>query len=74
MARSVEAVCQDGVCKPAKSMPLAEGRRTALSVGPPALTPEEVEAQLREWHKVYEGLSEADVAEVVAISLARGKL
>ena len=50
---------------------LPEGQRVKLAIEPLVLTSAEAEAQLRAWHKVYEGLSEAEIAEIEAIALAR---
>jgi predicted DNA-binding antitoxin AbrB/MazE fold protein len=69
MAELIDAVYEQGTFKPLKPVELPAGQRVTLSVEPMALTPDEAEAQLRAWHAVYEGLSEADIAEVEAMAL-----
>ncbi len=71
MARMIEAIYEQGVFKPLQPVQLTEGQKVALSVEPIAMTAAEAEAQLREWQKVYEGLSEEDIAEVEAMALDR---
>ncbi|MDQ3813825.1 MAG: antitoxin family protein [Armatimonadota bacterium] len=71
MTQTIEAVYEQGVLKPLQPIDLMEGQRVALSVEPLAATPEETAAQLREWQKVYEGLSEQEIAEVETIALDR---
>lgn len=71
MAQTIEAVYEQGVFKPLQPVKLTEGQKVALSLEPMAMTREEAEAQLREWQKVYEGLSEEDIVEVEAIALDR---
>ena len=71
MAITIEATYEQGTFKPTKPVALAEGQRVCLSVEPMAMTREQAEAQLAEWHKVYEGLSAEDIAEVEDIALDR---
>jgi predicted DNA-binding antitoxin AbrB/MazE fold protein len=71
LAQLIDAVYERGNFKPLEPAKLPEGQRVTLSVEPMALTPEEAEAQLRAWHTVYEGLSDADIAEVEAMALDR---
>jgi len=70
-AEPIDAVYEQGTFKPLEPVELPEGQRVTLSVEPRALSPAEAEAQLRAWHAVYEGLSEADIAEVEAMALDR---
>lgn len=71
MAITIAATYEHGAFVPLTPVPLAEGQRVSLSVERMALTPQQAEAQLAEWHKVYEGLSEEDIAEIEAIALDR---
>lgn len=71
MAQMIEAIYERGVFKPLQPVQLTEGQKAALSVEPMALTRTEAAAHLREWQKVYEGLSEEDIAEIEAIALDR---
>lgn len=70
MAQTIEAVYEQGVFKPLQPVELAEGQKVMLSVEPEKrrLAPDEMLALA---HKVYEGLSEEDIAEIEAIALDR---
>jgi predicted DNA-binding antitoxin AbrB/MazE fold protein len=62
----VDAIFQDGVFRPVSPPELREGERVRLTVERAAqATPEDV---LRLARRVYEGLSEEDVAEVEAVA------
>lgn len=71
MGQSIEAVYEHGVFKPLQPVGLAEGQKVSLSVEPSALTPAEAEAKLKEWSKVYDGLSKEDIADVETMALDR---
>ncbi len=45
--------------------------RVALSVEPVAMALEQAQAELSQWRKVYEGLSEQEIAEVEEMALDR---
>jgi len=64
----VQAIFQDGVFRPVSRPDLPEGQRVRLTVERVAqATPEDI---LKLARRVYEGLSEEDIAEVEAV--ARG--
>lgn len=71
MTQTVEAVYEKGVFKPLNPVQIQEGQKVSLLVEPMAMTRQEAEAHLREWQRVYEGLSEEEIAEVEAIALDR---
>ena len=71
MMQTIEAVYENGSFRPLETVELTEGQRVTLSVEPVAMSLSEAEAQLRQWRKVYEGLSERDIAEIEAIALDR---
>lgn len=70
MARTIEAVYEQGVFKPLQPVLLEEGQRVQIylpaegKLGP--ATPEEVEEIMRSAHQVYEGLSDEDIEEIEA--------
>ncbi len=74
MANTVEAVYENGVFKPVRSVDLAEGQRVRVllpvsPVGP--VTPERAEEILRQTQALYEGLTEEEIAAVEGIVLER---
>lgn len=71
MDEPIEAIYEGGVFKPLEAVALPEGQKVSLTVEPVRLTPSEARAQLREWQKVYEGLSELDVADIESMALDR---
>ena len=63
-----------GVFKPVEDVSLDEGQKVTLTVEPLlAMTVAEAEVQLQEWTRVYEGLSEEEIAEVERIALDRSR-
>jgi predicted DNA-binding antitoxin AbrB/MazE fold protein len=70
MARTIEAVYENGVFKPLQPVKLEEGQVVQLYLPserrPRVATPEEVEEMMRLARKVYEGLTDAEIAEVEA--------
>lgn len=71
MPRVVEAIYEGGVLRPLQELDLPEHQRVLLEIRLPAES--SPECQLAEWHRVYEGLSDAEIAEVEAIVLDRGQ-
>lgn len=70
MTRVLEAIYEDGVLRPLAELVLPEHQRVFIEIRLPAeSTPA---SQLAEWGRVYEGLSDAEIAEVEAIALDRG--
>jgi len=69
MSRTVEAVYERGVFKPLESLNIPEHQRVVLTVQIP--NARETAATLESWHKVFEGLSEKDIAEIESIALDR---
>jgi predicted DNA-binding antitoxin AbrB/MazE fold protein len=70
MARTIEAVYEQGVFKPLQPVVLEEGQYVAIYLpaegksGP--ATPEAVEEIMRIARQVYEGLSDEDIDEIEA--------
>jgi len=72
MGQLLEAIYENGVLRPLEKPDLTEHQRVLLElVG--SRTDEDVEEYLGLCHKVYEGLSDEDVAEVEAIALDRSR-
>ncbi|MBI3537827.1 MAG: antitoxin family protein [Chloroflexi bacterium] len=69
MSRTLEAVYERGVFKPLESLDIPEHQRVVLIVQIP--NARETVATLESWHKVFEGLSEKDIAEIESIALDR---
>jgi predicted DNA-binding antitoxin AbrB/MazE fold protein len=69
VVRIVEAIYEGGVLRPLADPGLADHQRVVLEIRPQADT--ETASTLRAWRKVYEGLSEKDVADVETIALDR---
>jgi predicted DNA-binding antitoxin AbrB/MazE fold protein len=66
MADSFDAVYENGVFRPLEPVDLVDGLRVHITlshaVGP--LTEDQVQAMLRLGERVYEGLSEEEIAEI----------
>ena len=71
MTRVLEAVYEDGVLKPQADPGLAEHQRVVVEIRLPSEST--AESELEEWHRVFEGLSEAEIAEVETIALDRSR-
>jgi predicted DNA-binding antitoxin AbrB/MazE fold protein len=71
MVKILEAVYEDGVLKPLADPGLTDHQRVIVEIRFP--TELDAEAELGAWQRVYEGLSESDVAEVEAIALDRSR-
>jgi predicted DNA-binding antitoxin AbrB/MazE fold protein len=71
MVRVLEAVYEDGVLKPLADPGLADRQRVVLEIQLPA--EQDAASSLREWQRVYEGLSEQDISEVEAVALDRSR-
>ena len=71
VTRILEAVYEDGVLRPLEDPGLQEHQRVLLEIRfePRDTTSSALEA----WHQVYEGLSDADVAEVESMVLDRSR-
>ena len=69
MNRVLEAIYEGGVLRPLEELGLPEHQRVLVEIRLPAeSTPA---SQLAEWRRVYEGLSDAEIAEIEAIVLDR---
>lgn len=70
MPQKVEAIYENGLLKPLEALALPEGQRVLVTIEPQAeqLSPDEILALAR---RVYEGLSEEEIAEIEAIALDR---
>jgi predicted DNA-binding antitoxin AbrB/MazE fold protein len=71
MKQSFDAVYENGVFRPVEPLPLVNGLRVSLTIGPPAgpLTPEQIEADLKLGHMCFEGMTEAEQDELEAAIL-----
>ena len=71
MTRILEAVYEDGVLRPLEDPGLQEHQRVLLEI---RFEPrEQASSALEAWHQVYEGLSEAEIAEVESAALDRSR-
>jgi predicted DNA-binding antitoxin AbrB/MazE fold protein len=68
MLKTLEAD-EDGVLKPLADLGLADHQRLTVDIG----LPREQDTELGVWRRIYEGLSESDIAEVEAIVLNRSR-
>ena len=69
MTRTLEAIYVDGVLRPLQDPGLREHQRVLLEV---TVEPEEgASSGLEAWHRIYEGLSEEEIAAVETIALDR---
>ena len=73
MLKILEAVYEDGVFKPLADPGLTDHQRVILEI---RRLPDEphVDSELGAWRRVYEGLSESDIAEIEAIALDRSHI
>jgi len=71
MTRVLEAVCEEGVLKPLADPGLAEHQRVVVEIRLPSEST--AESELEEWHRVFEGLSDAEIAEVETIAIDRNR-
>lgn len=69
MTKILEAVYEDGVLKPLADPRLTDHQRVIVEIRLP--DEPDVASDLGAWQRVYEGLSESDIAEVEAIVLDR---
>jgi predicted DNA-binding antitoxin AbrB/MazE fold protein len=69
MTKTLEAVYEGGVLKPLADPGLTDHQRVILEIRLP--DEPDAEPDLGAWQRVYEGLSESDIAEVEAIALDR---
>jgi predicted DNA-binding antitoxin AbrB/MazE fold protein len=71
VTRILEAVYEDGVLRPLEDPGLQEHQRVLLEI---RFEPrEQASSALEAWHKVYEGLSADEIAEVEAMALDRSR-
>lgn len=69
VARTFEAIYEDGVLKPIDNLDLPEHQRVRVTID---LAPDEpISAELEAWLGVYSGLAETDIAEVESVALDR---
>lgn len=70
MSQTVEAIYQNGIFKPLNPIPeeIAEGETVEITISEKKLSPEEM---LKLASRVYEGLSNEDIAEIERIALDR---
>jgi predicted DNA-binding antitoxin AbrB/MazE fold protein len=67
MVKILEAVYEGGVFKPLADPILTDHQKVIVEIRLPE------ESELGAWQRVYEGLSESDIAEVEAIALDRSR-
>jgi predicted DNA-binding antitoxin AbrB/MazE fold protein len=69
MNRILEAIYEDGVLKPLKSLKLPEHQKVTITIQlPPVENPDQ---ELESWHQVFAGLSDKDIQEIESIALDR---
>jgi predicted DNA-binding antitoxin AbrB/MazE fold protein len=69
MNRILEAIYENGVLKPLKSLKLPEHQKVTLTIQlPPVENPDQ---ELESWHQVFAGLSDKDIQEIESIALDR---
>jgi predicted DNA-binding antitoxin AbrB/MazE fold protein len=73
MAKTIEAVYENGVFKPLEPVTLPEGQRVQVTLPflPTPVSQEEAQALLQQTEQLFAGLSEKEIAEVEAIMLER---
>ena len=71
MTRVLDAVYEDGVLKPLADPGLAEHQRVVVEIRLPSEST--VKSELEEWHRVFESLSDTEIAEVETIALDRSR-
>jgi predicted DNA-binding antitoxin AbrB/MazE fold protein len=69
MERTLPAVYEHGVLTPLEPLDLPDHQRVIITIHGPAL--ESSNEMLEAWQRVYEGLSEEEVAQIEAIVLDR---
>jgi predicted DNA-binding antitoxin AbrB/MazE fold protein len=69
IARTIDAVYEDGVLKPLDKLDLPEHQRVRVTIDLPAGQPGS--AAVAAWLQVYEGLSDDEIADVERIALDR---
>lgn len=69
MTKILEAVYENGVLKPLADPGLTDHQRVIVEIRLP--DEPDVESELGAWRRVYEGLSESEIAEIEAIALDR---
>jgi predicted DNA-binding antitoxin AbrB/MazE fold protein len=69
MSRILEAIYENGVLKPLKSLKLPEHQKVTITIQlPPVENPDQ---ELESWHQVFAGLSDKDIQEIESIALDR---
>ena len=69
MNRILEAIYENGVFKPLKSLKLPEHQKVTITIQlPPVENPDQ---ELESWHQVFAGLSDKDIQEIESIALDR---
>jgi len=73
MAKTFDAVYENGVFKPLEPVHLVDGVRVGLTLSPPSgpLTEEQIEAALRHTQKIFDGLTEQEIEELESMILER---
>jgi len=65
----LDAIYENGVFKPLKSLQLPEHQRVTITIQlPPVENPDE---ELASWQQVYVGLSDSDIREIESIAFDR---
>ena len=69
MNRILEAIYENGVLKPLKSLKLPEHQKVTITIQLPPM--ENPDQELESWHQVFAGLSDKDIQEIESIALDR---
>ncbi|HEV7518275.1 MAG TPA: antitoxin family protein [Thermoanaerobaculia bacterium] len=71
MTKILEAVYEDGVLKPLRDPGLTEHQRVVVEIRLPSESA--ADSELEDWRRVYDGLSDSEIAEVEVIALDRSR-
>jgi len=69
MNQVLEAIYENGVLKPLKSLKLPEHQKVTITIQLPLV--ENPDQELESWHQVFAGLSDKDIQEIESIALDR---
>ena len=68
MAKTFDAIYENGVFRPLEPLPLVDGLRVGLTISPPVgpLTEKDAQAMFRLGGQVYEGFTDEELADLEA--------
>ncbi len=71
MTQTIEAIYQKGVLRPLEPLALVDGQHVSMTLEIETATKGAAREYLDAWAKVYEGLSEEDIADIEKVALDR---